>query len=667
MVARVDTVLREELGIPDGLADPRVNVLDPCCGTGAYLVEVLRHIAATLQAKGEEALLGHDLKRASLNRVFGFEILPAPFVVAHMQLGLLLQQYGAPLSASGRERAGVYLTNALTGWEPPDPGKERVVQLQLAGMPELKEERDAARKVKRDVPILVVLGNPPYNGFAGVSPAEEQGLLEPYKQGLKDWGITKNYLDDLYVRFFRLAERRIAEQTGQGIVCYISNFSYLSEPSFAVMRERFLSQFDRLWFDCLNGDSRWTGKLTPDGKRDPSIFSTEYNPQGIQVGTVIGLMVRGDRHVRERDVRFRDLWGSNKWSDLLASLGASDFDGQYREVTPTRINRFSFRPSIVASKYASWPTLQDLSYRRPMLGLNDNRGQALHDLSRDVITQRMCAYYDPGVSFDQISRLHPGLTTDAAAFDAKATRDRLQQESHFHEENVHRFGFKPYDLRWAYIERTTNLWNRVRPELLDQISTNSEYLIARCHAPRAKDGAAIYYSRHLADQHILHKDAYFIPFHLRFAPSEGRSAIPRQLAFIADKTTDHQGIKANLSQEARSYLANLGFSDDDIDGQVGSHIWLHALAVGCSPRYLDENSSGIQSDWPRIPLPASREGLAASAELGRQVAALLDPETAVQGTTAGALTSEMRTIAVISRVGGGALDAAAGDLDITAG
>src|SRR5947207_8444286 len=94
MVTRVDTVLREELGIADGLADPRVYVLDPCCGTGAYLVAVLQRIAATLAAQGGDALAANDLKQAALTRVFGFEILPAPFVVAHLQIGLLLQNRG---------------------------------------------------------------------------------------------------------------------------------------------------------------------------------------------------------------------------------------------------------------------------------------------------------------------------------------------------------------------------------------------------------------------------------------------------------------------------------------------------------------------------------------------------------------------------------------------
>ena len=178
MVARVDKVLRDELDIADGLADPRVYVLDPCCGTGAYLVEVLKRITGTLQEKGGDALIGHDVKQAALSRVFGFEILPAPFVVAHLQVGLYLQNLRAPLIDDTKERAGVYLTNALTGWEPPQGPKQHLI------FPELEAERDAAEEVKRDKPILVILGNPPYNAFAGVSAAAEKSLVEPYKEGL---------------------------------------------------------------------------------------------------------------------------------------------------------------------------------------------------------------------------------------------------------------------------------------------------------------------------------------------------------------------------------------------------------------------------------------------------------------------------------------------------
>jgi REP element-mobilizing transposase RayT len=287
MVERVDTVLREELKLPDGLASKNVYVLDPCCGTGSYLVEVLDRIHRTLKERGEDALTPSDLKEAAQRRVFGFEIMPAPFVVSHLQIGLLLQNLGAPLLEKPKERVGVYLTNALTGWEPPKGPKQRLI------FPELEEERDAAEHVKRDVPILVILGNPPYNSFAGVSKMEEErDLTEAYRTTRQAPAPQGQGLNDLYVRFFRMAERRIVQKTGRGVVCLISNYSWLDGLSFTGMRERYLEAYDRIWIDCLNGDKYKTGKLTPEGDPDPSVFSTELNREGIQVGTAIALLVR---------------------------------------------------------------------------------------------------------------------------------------------------------------------------------------------------------------------------------------------------------------------------------------------------------------------------------------------------------------------------------------
>lgn len=289
MVERVDRMLRTELGRDQGLADPNVWVLDPCCGTGSYVVEVLRRIKRTLEEQGLGDLVGERLKHAAMTRVAGFEIMTAPFIIAHWQVGEELRGAGAPLTQT--ERAAVYLTNALTGWDP----AEEAGSMETA-FDALARERAVATEVKQNRPILVVLGNPPYNAFAGTSPASEGGLVEPYKQGLQDrWGVRKFNLDDLYIRFFRVAERRVAERTGQGIVCFISNYSWLSYGSFVVMREHLLAEFDSIWIDNLNGDSRETGKLTPDGDPDPSVFSTEMNREGIRVGTCIATLVRQAR------------------------------------------------------------------------------------------------------------------------------------------------------------------------------------------------------------------------------------------------------------------------------------------------------------------------------------------------------------------------------------
>ena len=272
MVARVDKALKDDLGIADGLAAENVYVLDPCCGTGAYLAETLRRIADNLQSRGLGKLTGAQVKKAATTRVFGFEIMPAPFVVAHLQVGLTLQALDAPLAeeaapAGGEaERPGIFLTNALTGWEP--------TEWKSVPFPELEEERERANTVKQEKPILVILGNPPYNGFAGMAVAEERELSEAYRTTKRVRRPEGQGLNDLYVRFFRMAERRIAEKTGQGIVCFISNYSWLDGLSFTGMRERYLEAFDAIRIDCLNGDKYKTGKTTPEGAPDPSIFST---------------------------------------------------------------------------------------------------------------------------------------------------------------------------------------------------------------------------------------------------------------------------------------------------------------------------------------------------------------------------------------------------------
>jgi hypothetical protein len=202
MVERVDRALRTELGLEDGLADPSVWVLDPCCGTGSFVVAVLERIHRTLESKGIGALVAEEIKRAATTRVVGFEIMTAPLVIAHWQVGEALRRAGSALVK--KERAAIYLTNALTGWTKKDDAPP------IPGFEPLFEERGAAGAVKKTARVLVVLGNPPYNAYAGTSPESEGGLVDLYKVGLRDkWGVKKFNLDELYVRFFRIAERRI--------------------------------------------------------------------------------------------------------------------------------------------------------------------------------------------------------------------------------------------------------------------------------------------------------------------------------------------------------------------------------------------------------------------------------------------------------------------------
>ncbi|HLA82835.1 MAG TPA: type ISP restriction/modification enzyme [Thermoleophilia bacterium] len=659
MVARVDTVLREELDVPDGLADPRVYVLDPCCGTGAYLVEVLERISQTLDEKGADALSAGEVKKAAMDRVFGFEILPAPFVIAHMQLGLLLQNMHLPLAEN--ERVGVFLTNALTGWESPHEHK------QLSVLQELEAERDAAEKVKQELPILVVLGNPPYNGFAGVSSQEEGGLVAPYKEGLvREWGIKKFNLDDLYVRFFRLAERRIAEMTGQGVVCFISNFSYLSDPSFVVMRRRFLDQFNKVWIDCLNGDSRETGKKTPDGKPDPSVFSTDTNPEGIRLGTAVGLMVkRPDMKEGGGPVFFRQFWGAGKRENLLGTLGdPRDSTTDYAPAQPTAGNRFSFRPSTKQVDYSTWPMVVELCGETPISGLQEMRKSSLIGIEREALETRMRSYLDAATAWDTLQSIAPGLTEKAGAFDPAPARDKILACEAFDSSSICRYSLHPMDTRWCYWSPILPLWNRPRPSIREQCWPGNGFLVTRMVAERPHEQVPFTFTSSLPDYHLLRPNVVAIPVQIRASTTANNVQPDAQTQFaMIDDSAEPQG---NLSVPARAYLAKLGVVKIDSAEQAGL-VWMHSLAVGYSPAYLADNLDGIRLDWPRIPLPNSQELLLASAELGGRVADLLDPETDVDGVTTGNLRPELKVIGAPWRVDGDPLNEGAGDLAVTAG
>ena len=640
MVARVDMALKEDLGIADGLAADNVFVLDPCCGTGTYLAEVLRRIAANLRDKELGALVGARVKQAATQRVFGFEIMPAPFVVSHLQLGLTMQELDAPLSEDGIERAGVYLTNALTGWEPS-------VRKPLP-FPELEEERDRAESVKRDTPVLVILGNPPYNAFAGVSMDDERELFEAYRAAQRVKLNETKGLIDIYVRFFRMAERRIAEQTGRGVVCFISNYSWLDGLSFAGMRERYLETFDVIRIDNLNGDRRKTGKTTPDGAPDPSIFSTPGHPVGIQVGTAITTLVRKADHEPAKEVDFRQLWGQTKLAELTATAEVPVSE-MYESISPDLALGLPFFPTKVSDFWSKWPSLTEL-LPTSFPGAKTNRDSFLVDIDLRKLKARISDYLNADLSHDEIASKYPAIMKTVSHFDARATREILTGRSDTPKETGFiKFTYRPFDTRWLYWEAETKLLNDRRADYKKQVFDGNIWFEARQR--QVKEG----FSRGTVVRQFASDFgnglSHFFPLWLR---EEGMAL-------------DGGGEKRrpNLSDAAQRYLDHLGLDVEDL--------FHHVLAVLHDPAYREANAGALRMEWPRIPVPGWPDGdtpgaaeeLAASAARGRELAALLDSEIPVPSVTTAALRPEMAAIAVPTTTDGGNM--AVDDFSLRAG
>ena len=645
MVARVDRALKDDLGISDGLAAENVYVLDPCCGTGAYLAEVLRRIAANLDGRGLGALAGARVKRAATERVFGFEIMPAPFVVAHLQVGLTMQALDAPFTDDGTERAQVFLTNALTGWEPTEKEK------QLVAFPEMAVERDRANQVKRDRPILVILGNPPYNGHPGVAVDEERELTEAYRTTKRVRRPEGRGLNDLYVRFFRMAERRIAEKTGCGVVCFISNYSWLDGLSFTGMRERYLEAFDAVRIDCLNGDKYKTGKVAPDGTPDPSIFSTEGDPVGIQVGTAIATLVRKANHVPADAVGFRHLWGRAKPAELTATAEAEP-DVLYDSIEPVLPLGLPFARTAVSEDWFDWPALPDLFPVR-FHGVLTNRDAFLVDIDLDRLKVRISDYFNPSLSNKHIEQRYPAAMRNLSgpiASDARAVRSALLNRGSPIEFGFVRCTYRPFDMRWLYWEADSGLLDRPRANYQPHVFAGNLWFSASQHLRQGAMEPQTVFTENLGSHHLIERGSNMFPAWLREEGIGNYENAPR---------------RPNLSGSAQRYLERLDANVEDL--------FHHVLATLHDPAYRKANAGALRMEWPRIPLPGWPDGkadgaakaLVRSAAHGRELATLLDPDTPVPGVTEGALRPGIAAIAVPATVDGHNMNG--NDFAVTAG
>ena len=625
MVARVDKALQDDLGIADGLAAENVYVLDPCCGTGAYLAEVLRRIAANLENQGLGALTGARVKQAATERVFGFEIMPAPFVVAHLQVGLTMQALNAALADDGQERAQVFLTNALTGWEPrttkPLP------------FPELEEERDRAERVKQDTPILVILGNPPYNGFAGMSMDEERELSEAYRTTKRVRRPEGQGLNDLYVRFFRMAERRIAK-TGQGVVCFISNYSWLDGLSHTGMRERYLEEFDVVRIDNLHGD-RIISEYAPDGRTSETVFALPGQSPGIKVGTSIALLSKSGAadtstggRILYRD--FHQAKADERRQALLDGLTAG-IDAGYTALKPNPHLGLPFKAAVVSEDWFNWPALPDL-FPVSFPGVKTSRNGFLIDIDLDPLKARVADYFNADLRHEEITRRHPAIMKESAQFDPDAVRDQLLVRGGPNQAGFIRHTYRPFDNRWLYWEADSKLLDRPRPQYKPHIFEGNLWLSAAQHLRRDANEPQACFTKIMGSGHLIERGTSMFPAYLREEGDLGNGG--------------QAGHRPNLSPAAQRYLKNLGATVEDL--------FYHVLATLHDPAYREANAGALKMEWPRIPLPGWPDGdadgaaetIAASATRGRELARLLDPEAPVPGVTQGTLRPEIAAIAV---------------------
>jgi hypothetical protein len=289
-----------------------------------------------------------------------------------------------------------------------------------------------------------------------------------------------------------------------------------------------------------------------------------------------------------------------------------------------------------------------------MNGLLEKRAGALIDINKDTLAERMTRYFDPTLSWPEYRSTQRALTEPQGRFAPEKARLKAIKAESFSAQRLVRYMLRAFDARWAYYTGIRPVWNEPRPKLWEQVSAGNTFLMTRPSGVASPEGVPFHVTALLGDNDALRGHAYYIPF-LQARTKQSGSL------FATEQTKSAED--GNLSPAALGFLRALR-----INGGIDLSLpWYHVLAIGHSPAYLSENADGIRRDWPRIPLPASKDALLKSAELGGYIAEILNTEVEVKGVTAGTIRRELKVIGNTTAAEDGPLDDPARDLLIDAG
>ena len=380
IVRSVDHILRERFDCPEGLADRgmttyetsdsdgnvtqrqshRVLVLDPACGSGTFLYAVIDNIREYYRTSGNAGMWKGYVKDHLIKRLFGFELIMAAYAMSHLKLGMQLSAQDIPeeyrqswaYDFDSDERLGVYLTNTL------EQAERQTIDL-FGLMRIITEEANAASEIKRDLPIMVVLGNPPYSGHSANTSRKDGELtwigklIEDYKQvdGKPLGERNSKWLQDDYVKFIRFGQHRI-QQTGAGILAFITNHSYLENPTFRGMRQQLMETFSDIYLLDLHGNSR-TKERSPDGGVDENVFD-------IQQGVAIAIFVKYLGKDSAATVHHADLWGTR--DSKYESLSGSDLSETDWNLLEPRSPSYMFKlwDRELEEEYRTFPKITEI-------------------------------------------------------------------------------------------------------------------------------------------------------------------------------------------------------------------------------------------------------------------------------------------------------------------
>jgi predicted helicase len=647
IVRSVDHLLQNYFDCPDGLADistvsrsntdergnvrqehaPRVLLLDPACGTGTFLYAIVDYIREVYRKQGNTGMWSGYVRQHLLPRLFGFELLMAPYAVAHLKLGMQLAALDLPAAERSdwaydfktHERLGLYLTNALDQ----TPGRAKLL---LGGF--ISDEANEAARVKQDYPVMVVLGNPPYSGHSANKGGWIVDLLETYKEGhpeLKKPAQAK-WLSDDYVKFMRFAQWRI-EQTGYGILAFVTNHSYLDNPTFRGMRQSLMQSFDDIYVLDLHGNSK-KKERGPEDAKDENVFD-------IQQGVAISIFVkwrRGSNSSHMATVYHAHLWGPREIYAPGDRQQTGLVGGKYHWLGEHDLSTTSW------TKLQPQAPLYLFTPRDTQFLAEYELGWRVPDIFRpngDPAPGIVTTHDDFAISWTQaeaIKKVEALLSTrtedEARQLFQLCTQNQWQYAwakkelsgARWREETV-QILYRPFDTRWTVFNRHVAVHRRERVMRHMLAGNNIGITIGRAgQVIDQQEWNIVFCTRFITEFNLYRRGGNFL-FPLYLYPDDTKTTLFNfdQQSHAGDRRTN---LEPTFISDFAAKLELSWIADGYGDRQQTfgpEDILAYLYAVFHSPTYRTRYADFLKVDFPRVPLTSKKGLFWDLCELGSQL------------------------------------------------
>lgn len=609
IVKSVDWILRNKFNKTKGLGDESVHLLDPATGTGTFLMSAIQEIHGNI--KKEHGSLGDEMVVREFNRVvlshilkhfYGFELLIAPYAIAHLKLTLEVERLGFDFANTkddadkDNDRFKVYLANTLD-----DPNKPPA---KLFGFDSIPQESERAREVKKNVPILAIVGNPPYSNFGRMNRGEWiLNLLKDYKKGLKERKIN---IDDDFIKFIRFAQWKL-EQTGQGIFAMITSNTFIDGITHRQMRRSLMDTFDEIHIYNLHGNSR-KGETAPDGGKDENVFN-------IQQGVSINIFVKFPEKQNETIVKYCDLWGlrEHKFTTLL--------DGDFEKT-----NWLTLSPKEPNWFFADKDTGTDEEYQHysEMAEIFIKSGSGIITRNDNITIQfekeSLIKLLDDFRNLTEADLRSKYQIKDGVSW--KLTKAILDVKENRQDSSALPISYHPFDYRFTYLtNRSGGFLNRPIYEIMKHMRSNNLGLsTTRNQLPEHNNFLVTKYisnTRFSSKTGSIGAD-YLYPIYLYEKPEPQLSLTGESGKEVACKPNLKQDFITTLSKKL-----NLNFVPDgvgDLEKTFGSEaVFYYAYAIFHSPTYRSRYAEQLKIDFPRLPLTGDKKLFAQLVRFGNEL------------------------------------------------